>query len=140
MLRSNGGATIKQPANGFSSPALASIFTAASNGSASTPTPSPAPISGGTIAGIVIGVLALVGLVALSVWLTLRYRRKRNEKIQIQEVEANEMKEADSFPVAVSSSAMSKSDFSPVELQSPVDEFAVRRELGSPVEVAHEMP
>lgn len=75
-----GGATKLDPDEGWSSPALAGLFrrSATNGGSNNNGGSSSSGLSGGAIAGIVIGVLAALALLGLLAFFLMRRRRNRN--------------------------------------------------------------
>lgn len=79
---------MKGPAGGYSSPALQNLMTGNSSSAVAQPSPSTS-ISGSAIGGIVGGLVAFFILLALSVWLILRYRRQKEGKQIILEADGD---------------------------------------------------
>ena len=105
---SNGGATFRRPVNDFSSNALAGLFRMTLKGANNTAGNNPddshgddinSGISGGTIAGIVIGALSSVGLVCFGVYFRFFRHRTRlrtsSGSIQVPEMASSEVQETD---------------------------------------------
>lgn len=126
-----------RPRNDFSSPQLASLFSAKNTSATPTPSPSPTPssLSGGAIAGIVVGSVAVLAIIGGGIF--YRYWRKKHKSSssqEIAEIGAADIQEKDSVPKATSDS---KQSGYPAELLS---EYVRPSELGGGSVLVAELP